>query len=279
MALPEPFSDIEHLQLVIRRYLNKQIREDFRDLFGDSEVWEPEVGTTRGAMLRALLHEDSDPITVTSVRMMLYYFTYGKARNLQTPIYGIPTTFYQQEALTYTPQITLHFSEDIDDVEPGYERVQGEINFRLVGESHETITEAKLKSIANKVKINFGGNTPFVWRKGKVRCSYADRNKGYFLQILSRDVAAGKAVIEQVLDLQGHTPDWKKLNVSENQAGAQAFPTVPATETILGKRRRLPRRRPVASVRFTRAECHIYGIPVPIILYDRIALFSNALAS
>ena len=46
MPLPEPFSDVEHLQLVIRRYLNKQIREDFRDLFGDNENWEPEVGTT-----------------------------------------------------------------------------------------------------------------------------------------------------------------------------------------------------------------------------------------
>ena len=57
MALPEPFSDVEHLQAVVRRYLNKQIREDFRDLF-NGDTWEPEIGTTRGSMLRALLHED-----------------------------------------------------------------------------------------------------------------------------------------------------------------------------------------------------------------------------
>lgn len=41
MALPEPFSNVEHLQAVVRRYLNKQIREDFRDLFGNSDTWEP----------------------------------------------------------------------------------------------------------------------------------------------------------------------------------------------------------------------------------------------
>lgn len=184
-------------------------------------------------------------------------------------IYGIPTTFYQQEALTYTPQVTLHFAEDIDDVEPGYDRVYGEINFRLVGETHETITEAKLTSLGNKIKLGFGGRTPFVWRKGKIKCNYTDKQRGYFLQILSRDVSEGKRVIGQVLDIQGHIPDWKNLNVRENQESSRAYPTIPPTEMILGKRRRLPRRRPVADVQFTKAECHIYSLPVPIIFYDQ----------
>lgn len=279
MALPEPFSDIEHLQLTIRRYLNKQIREDFRDLFGNGDTWEPEVGTTRGAMLRALLHEDSDPIAVTSARMMLYYFTFGKARDLQTPIYGIPTTFYQQESFVHIPQITLHFKEDLEDVEPGYEPVAGEIAFRISGETHKTITEAKLKTLATRVKTNFGANGGFVWRKGKVRCNYSDKTKPYFLQILSRDVTQGKRVIEQVLDIQTDTPNWKYLNVSENQESSQAYPTLPPKETILGKSKRLPRKRPIADVRFTKAECHIYGLPKPKILYDRTKLYSDALVS
>jgi len=277
MALPEPFSDIEHLQLVIRRYLNKQIREDFRDMFGDGDTWEPEVGTTRGAMLRALLHEDSDPMAVTSARMMLYYFTFGKARDLQTPVYGIPAEFYQQEALVHIPVIKLHFKEDLEDVDPDYRPVIGEIAFRISGETHKTITEAKLKTLANRVKTNFGANDGFVWRKGKVKCNYSDRNKPYFLQILSRDVAQGKRVIEQVLDIQTDTPDWKYLNVRENQEPSQAYPTLPPTDMILGKSRRLPRRRPIADVRFVKAECHVYGMPVPVILYDRTDIRGKAL--
>ncbi|KJH72202.1 hypothetical protein [Aliterella atlantica] len=277
MALPEPFSDIEHLQLVVRRYLNKQIRADFKDIFGDGDTWEPEVGTTRGAMLRALLHEDSDPIAVTTVRMMLYYFTFGKARDLQTPVYGIPTTFYQQEALVHIPQITLHFKEDLEDVEPGYSPVVGEIAFRVSGETHETITETKLRVLAQRVKTNFGANNGFVWRKGKVKCNYSDRSKPYFLQILSRDVTQGKRVIEQVLDIQTDTPDWKYLNVRENQEASQAYPTIPPNKRILGSSRRLPRRRPIADVRFVKAECHIYGMPVPVILYDRTSINGKAL--
>lgn len=279
MALPEPFSDIEHLQLTIRRYLNKQIRADFRDMFGDGDSWEPEVGTTRGAMLRALLHEDSDPITVTATRMMLYYFTYGKARDLQTPVYGIPTEFYQQEALSYIPIIKLHFKEDLEDLEPGYNPLIGEITFRISGETHKTITTAKLTILANKVKTNFGATGGFVWRKGKVKCNYSDKDKPYFLQILSRDVSQGKRVIEQVLDIQTDTPDWKYLNVRENQEASQAYPTIPPLETILGKSRRLPRKRPIADVRFTKAECHIYGLSKPKILYDRTKLYSDALVS
>lgn len=279
MTLPEPFSDIEHLQLTIRRYLNKQIREDFRDLFGENDTWEPEVGTTRGAMLRALLHEDSDPITVTATRMMLYYFTYGKARELQIPVYGIPTDFYQQDALNYVPQITLHFKEDLEDVESSYQPVKGEINIRVIGETYETITEAKLKTLANRIKTNFGANNGYVWRKGKVRCNYSDKSKPYFLQILSRDVTAGKSVIERVLDIQNHTPDWEFLNKGENEAPSQAYPTIPPTKTILGKARRMPRRRPIADVRFTKAEAHIISLAAPIILYDRTRLYSKALVS
>lgn len=194
-------------------------------------------------------------------------------------IYGIPTSFYQQEALTYVPQVTLHFIEDIDDVEPGYDRIYGEINYRLIGETHETITEAKLKILGNKIKTTFGGATAFLWRKGKIRCSYADKDKGYFLQILSRDISSGKNVIEQVLSLQNHRPEWKRLNTSENQESLQAYPTIPPTETILGERKRLPRRRPIADVRFTKAECHIYGLPAPKILYDRTKKSRVALVS
>jgi len=63
MAISEPFSDIEHLQLVVRR-IKIEISEKALEILHNDAAgyeWEPQ-GTTRGAgMLRALLHEDSDP--------------------------------------------------------------------------------------------------------------------------------------------------------------------------------------------------------------------------
>ncbi len=277
MTIPPEFNEVEHLQSVVRRYVNRQIREDFQDLGGDT--WEPETGTTRGAMRHALTHKDNDALPVTLSRLFLYYFTYGKAQALQTPVYGVPTEFYQQEALSYIPVVTLRFQEDVEDIEPGYDQVRGYINFRISGETHKTISTAKLTTLANKVKTNFGANNGFVWRKGKVRCNYADKETPYFFQILSRDIAQGKRVIEQVLDIQTDTPNWKYLNISENSEPSQAFPTIPPTESILGKSKRLPRNRPIADVRFTRAECHIYGVPKAVILFDRTKLYSKALVS
>lgn len=276
MAIPPEFNEVEHLQSTIRRYLNRQIREDFQDLGGDS--WEPEVGTTRGAMRHALTHKDSDPLPVTLSRMFLYYFTYGKAQALQTPVYGMPVTSYQ-EVRKFQPQIFLHFLEDSSDIEEGYAAVTGEISFRIMNQTSESLSKSELTSYANRIKTAFATNNGFIWKKGKSMVSYIDRSKGYQLQLLCRNETEGRRVIEQVLDVQQHTPDWKYMNVSENVEATAAYPTIPKTITILGKVRKEPRRRPIADVRFTYAAIHLQGVPNAIVLVDRIKKYRNALVA
>lgn len=274
MTLPEPFSDIEHLQLTVRRYLNKQIREDFRDLFGDNDVWQPEVGTTRGAMLRALLHEDSDPIAVTNTRMMLYYYVFGKAAAMQTPMYGMPVITFQ-ELFKFHPQVRLYFYEDHSLVENGFKSVEAEVTFRLMGERHETITPAKAQVLANKIKTNFTLNKGFVWKKGHEKWSYYDDEKGYRLQVLAWNETEAKKIIEQVLDIQGHTPDWEThLTIAKKQ---RRFPTIPGTHFLFGKTRRKVRDRPVAFVRFRYAELKIHGLFNDVTLVDMTGQRRNAL--
>jgi|GEM_PF-664839 len=267
MTLPEPFSDIEHLQLTVRRYLNKQIREDFRDLFGSGDTWEPEIGTTRGAMLRALLHEDSDPIAVTTTRLMLYYFTYGKAQKLQTPMYGIPIAEYN-EKLVFSPQIELYFSEALDEVDTDFQPLHGRIKFRLAGETNEGMTRAKAETYARKVKLNFTPNDGFRWHKGWHRANYYDKKRGYDLRLNVSDKAEGKRIVEQVLDIQSHTPNWELFGFSERDDPSGAFPTVPGTDRIYGQTRKLPRKRPRGYVRFRIADLHIYPMPRPVTLVD-----------
>ncbi len=274
MAIPPEFNEVELLQSTIRRYVNRQIREDFQDLGGDD--WEPEVGTTRGAMRHALTHKDNDSLPMTSLRMFLYYFTYGKAQALQTPVYGIPVTSYQ-EVRKFQPQIFLHFLEDSSDIEDGYSAVTGDISCRVMNQTSETLSNAELMSYANRIKAAFTPNNGFVWKKGKAMVSYIDRAKGYQLQLLCRNELEGKRVIEQVLDVQQHSPDWKNMNVSENSEASSAYPTIPRNITILGKVRKEPRRRPIADVRFTYAAIHLQGLNNAVILVDRINKYRNAL--
>lgn len=276
MPLPDPFSEVEHLQSVIRRYLNKQIREDFRDVFGESDTWTPEVGTTRGSMLQALLHKDEDPIHVTNLRMMLYYFTYGKAKAMQPDIYGSTIVSFDRK-FKYKPKITLYFNNKGYNPNRKNELVEGEISFRLMNESSTTITQTELEKYATKIKSLFASPTKFVWSKGKLMASYTDWEKGYKLQLLVTNVSEAKRIIEQVLDIQGHTPEWQKLNKNENEDPNERYPTNPGTQTILGKSREKPKYRPVENVTFRYATCNIHGIGRGINLVDTTFTRSNAL--
>jgi hypothetical protein len=275
MALPEPFSDIEHLQLTIRRYCNKQIREDFRDMFGTGDSWEPEVGTTRGAMLRALLHEDSDPITTTLLRMFLYYFTYGKAQMMQTPVFGIPVNSYDTN-ITYKPQIKLYFRQNSRDVEENKTAVEGELTFRLINDTTTTISNTEVDRYAQRIATNFAKPTRFIWQKGKHRFTYADRAKGYQLSVNVISETEGKRVVEQILDIQQHTPNWKYAKYIETVEPNERYPEQPSTQTILGKSRRKPRQRPREDVKFVRASLLIPGLPSPITLVDTTGKYRNA---
>ena len=272
MAIPPEFNEVEHLQSVVRRYVNRQIREDFQDLGGDN--WEPETGTTRGAMRHALTHKDTDPLPVTLSRMFLYYFTYGKAAALQAPIYGMPSIAFQ-ELFRFKPQVRLLFIEEQSLVEDGYEPVQAEVTFRIMDETESTMTPAKAQVLARKIESLFATGKGFTWKKGHEKWTYYDQSKGYQLSILAWNETEAKKIIEQVLDIQGHTPDWAGfLTVSTKK---RSFLAVPKTKFIFGKSRREPRDRPVAFVRFRYAELHIWGMFSAITLVDKTGLKKNPL--
>lgn len=181
----------------------------------------------------------------------------------QAIVYGIPAAEVQEQR-KFKPHVTLYFEQDIKDITPGYSRVTGEISFRLMKEESTTLTEAKLKTLAQKIKSKFGGSTPFVWSKGKEYWTYTDPKRGYKLQLLCPSQEEAMRVIEQVLDIQGHSPEWEKLKINANVKAATAYPNTSDKAVILGKTRRLPRRRPLAKVKFRYAHILIWGITQPI---------------
>lgn len=275
MTLPVGFSEFEFLQDLVRKWHNRIVREEFQDLGG--EDWNPDINISRGAVRHACTIKDNDTAEMVNMRLFTYYFLHRKAQDLQQPIYGIPVYDLQAQR-KFRPQIFLYFIEDESDIEPGYPPIDGQITFRLMDEESETLTQGKVETLANRIRSAFATGNGFVWRKGKVMCPYTDWKRGYQLQLQSRDEAEGRRVIEQVLDIQGHTPDWKNFNPSNNAEPAQAYPTLPGTLHILGKNYRLPRRRAIADVRFQYALLHLYGKPQPLCLVDRTYAWKEAIA-
>ena len=271
MPLPSNFNEFEHLQDLIRLEHNKAVRAYFKNQPDD------DISTPKASLKHACSIKDQDTAAMTQMRLWLFEVTCRHAQSLQAPIYGIPTTAFQEQR-KFKPQIMLFFQEDLNDVEVGYAPVTGEISFRIMDEETETINMLKINSFANKIKLAFT-NPSFIWKKGKELFSYTDWKKGYQLQLLCRNETEAKRVVEQVLDIQGHAPDWKKLAINTNAEPSQAFPTIPTSQNILGKSRKLPRKRPIADVRFQYALLHVHGLTNSICLIDRTGTYSNPLVA
>lgn len=274
MALGADFNSVEHLQSVLRVWINREVYEYFSDV-GD-EDWDEDLHTPRASLRVACTHRDSDSIAVTQLRLQL--FERIRLQKFQVPYYGIPVGELH-ETRQFRPQITLYFQEDLNDIEPSYEPVTGEVSFRLMNHTHETITPAIAQTLATKTKTEFYNGGGFVWRKGKNMLSYTDKPRGYSLQIRCRTEQDGKNLISKALDIQNHAPDWSKANFKQNLEPAEAYPTIPPTERVYGELTRLPRRLPVADVRFQYALLHIWGRVHPVTLVDRSTIWPSALAS
>jgi hypothetical protein len=209
MALPNNFSPAEHLQDLIRRTVNPEVREWFNDV-GTTADWDPDITTPRGSLRVGCTHQENDTADMTVLRLLLFYLVTGQAAELQAPIYGIPVDTYQQ-SVKFLPQVRLYFCEDPDDVERGYAPVEAELSFRIISETSQSMTESEARVMANKIKSLFCTGTGFRLHKGRTKCVYREPARGYQFSVNAFSLTEGKRLIEQVLDIQGHSPDWKCL--------------------------------------------------------------------
>lgn len=269
MPLPNNFSAWEHLQDTLKKVHNERVREHFRDLDPD----DLDINTPRGALKVACLLDDQDTATMTQLRMDLFWMVLGGASALHPPMYVTPSDRYQQ-MVRFAPQITLYFKEDLADVEEGYAPIDAQLSFRLMGEDFDTISQSGLTSIANKIRTEFALSGGYRWQKGRTMMNYKKLEDGYSLQVHAYSESEGRQVINKALDIQNKSLDESCLTI--NQLAATP-PIVPPNRTILGRSRRLPRKRPVGHVRFIYADVHVWGIPEAICLVDRSGRRRNPL--
>jgi hypothetical protein len=275
MALPSDFNAFEHLQDIWRKVHNKRVREHFRDLADPDGDWDAEIDTPRGSLRVACTMNDDDTGDMTTIRTLLFWVVLGEAAALQPPIYGIPVDRFQQ-TVKFAPQVTLYFKEDWSDVEEGYAPIDAEVSFRMMGESTQSLSQAELNNLAAKIRNEFATGQGYRWQKGRVVLSYRDLDRGYRFIIHAYSETEGRDVISKILSLQGHSIDLKFLTINQL---AETPPIVPPSQTILGRARRLPRKRPVGFVRFLYADINIWGLPNAVCLVDRSGRRRSALIS
>jgi hypothetical protein len=268
------FNPSEHLQDLVRKIHNDQVKDFFKD-FDDDNI-DPDITTPRASLRTGCIIRDTDTMAMVQLRLSLFYYALRQAQDLQPPVYGMPVGTFDQ-IRRYRPQICLYFREPLDEVDPDFHPIEAEITFRLMDESETSLTNTKLTTIANKVKLEFASGIAYKWRKGKTRCTYTDIDKGYALKIFAFSTIEAKELIGKVLDIQSHTPDWANLNISENDQVSSAYPTLPSLKNVLGKSIREPRRRPVGNVQFTHATCAIWGLQKPVALIDLRGRLLNTL--
>lgn len=189
---------------------------------------------------------------------------YQLLENLKPPqVYGIPIPEYQA-SVKFKPHVELFFSQDRLDMLPEDNLGRGEISFRLMNETSESLTIPKIQALAQKIRTKFGGDAPFTWTKGKTYYSYIDKAKGYHFQLLTNGEPEARRIIESTMDIQGHSPEWERLGISGKALPNQVFPPTSERIIILGKSRKLPQRRPVVTVKFRHASLIVWGLVNPI---------------
>lgn len=261
----------KNLRSFLRKSYNREVNEWFKDV--DDPI--PDNSTPRKNAKRACLILPKETQNSALIKMLAFRFTVQRV-HLRPHVYGTPVgTFDSQRK--YRPQIVLEFLEDDLDLDPDYSAVDGRISYRLMNETSETISKAELTAIGTRIKAKLGGKDGFIWKKGKDLASYVDKANGYQFQLLVRNKADAKKIIELVLETNQDTPNWKKLSYKESDEPTEAYPTIPDTISILGKIKKEPRIRPIAEVRFQYSYCNIWGNPNPVILYDRTFRHLNAL--
>lgn len=274
MPEPDNFTPTEQFQDVNKKIANKIVREYFKDVTNLED--DLDLTAPRQALLKACLHKEEDSLMLTIARNQLFnqYTTYARD---QIPIVAGSLLDEIDASIAYKPKITLYFKEDEDDADPGYRPARMEVSWRLVDETTQTITKAKLTTIANKIKTSFGTGSGYLFRKGRKLVIYHKLSHGYKLTLRARDLAEGKNLIREILSLNGHSLDDEILKISQVDNETEAFPYNPGTQNILGKRRSKPRKRPMVNVKFRYAYATINGWGKPLYLYSKNYYVPDAL--
>jgi hypothetical protein len=174
----------------------------------------------------------------------------------------IPT---EHQFRRFKPHIFLKFTELSKDKPKDANRslLKMTISFRLMQETSTAITIERLKQLAAKIEQKFGGKTPYKINKGRYLFSYADHEKGYQLMLWVSGADEARRIVDDVLFIQAHKPDWDLLQQKALAQGGKE------KEVVLGEPVEQESRGNSGIVTFNKAYCVLDKRPKkPVYLID-----------
>ena len=252
-------NDVELLQQFCGKYINKVVKKHFKDIQGEADT-ALNKDSPRPLIKRICLHKDTDPLTLTVARMLIWWV---EARGLfDEYIFGMPGEEFEVKH-TYYPQLKLHFSEDkLLAARANRRPARSEVSIRWRAENYST---GAMTSLANKIASQFT-KPLYSYEKGRKCFTYWDNRKGYRFQILASTEISAKKIIADMIQLQdSEAPNWDEhLRETTTKINYNLQETV----SVLGEIVKKPKKRPEATVKFAWAEFFIPGTTKPLVLVD-----------
>ena len=253
---------VETFQSFCRRYVNKAVRNHFRDVAGTT-IDSLSLSVPREAIKRVCLHEDKDPLLLTIARLLIWWV---EARGLMEEfIYGIPASNLH-ESVRFKPQIKLFWRETAEDAKLA-ERypIRAQYTVRYRG---DYASRADLERLKTKLTRIFNTSKPHSFTKGREKFSYRDKEKGYEFIITAQNETEAKDVINKLLSIQDDAPlNEALLTRSIKEKNWNARETVRVAGEVFTK----PKERPIGKVHFTHAELAVHGMAKDKTLISNLA--------
>ncbi|MBT9314381.1 hypothetical protein [Leptothoe spongobia] len=250
----------EHLQSTLIRVQNRIVRDSFRADLDIDNLTIPE-----SALRHACLIKDNDTTQMVSLRLKLFYDIRESGNHGMPPIFALPD-FHPHQFVKGKPQVIFTFSEKTDawKARGAKRRKQVRVSYRIMDRDSEAVTEAQLRQLATAINATFPRSWSF--KTGRYKVSYRDKEHGWDFITAPYTVPDGKELISRVLSLEGSTPDWSLLSVSEHPNRNYRERR---TARVLGKTKELDEQRQIATTVLDKVEVHLYGSLQNIVLIDR----------
>ncbi|MCG9885519.1 MAG: hypothetical protein MH825_08090 [Cyanobacteria bacterium] len=230
---------------------------------------EPIPKNAREKLARLCFFDPDESVSIALLKATIFN-NYVKL-NVPDSFYGIPYTDFHN-TITIYPQIELYFRELKSSARNmGRQPVHSTINVRY-RKDIEQVTETELRSIAREIANLFVG---YKLERGTGKATYYDKVNGYQLSYFAKSKTDAKSFFTKVLSIQNDSFEELAFTWSEKDHVFSGNDY----KTILGKRQKMPRKRPVADLNFRHALFKANGLRRDIPLVDTTGIFDDAYES
>ncbi|MEH2000440.1 MAG: hypothetical protein V7L00_17120 [Nostoc sp.] len=156
----------------------------------------------RNAVKDICLVQSNDSILIAQQRIRFFREEIQKT-HLKPTIIGQPKIDFDAD-VKYHPQVSIEFRQTLTSIPRGKYPKDARISWRLMNETSESLTFAKMNDVAALVYQQFFSNR-FSFKKGKVIGWYLSPSDGLALQIYCLDAAEAERVAKYVVQAIGKT--------------------------------------------------------------------------